>query len=475
MAYNDESIKLVFDTEPTNENTLKKLSKQLKTTVKVIPFVGAGMSVPFGFPEWGKFLLLMAKSRNMEKETEELIRIGKYEEAAELLYNEMKHRAFNDELTRYFGDDNIANNELKGAVTYIPRLASSTVVTTNFDHVLENVFEQAGCSFKHAVWDANKRDLIIAALHQDQRVLFKLHGDVDNHSDRILTLTEYQKAYGNQRIDLKRPIPKLLGDLLTNRPLLFLGCSLNQDRTVAMLRQVTKDRKELIHYAITEKPNDNNEFIKKRRHLSEHSISPIWYPESRHELIPDILAYLLEKDDVIKNTISEKKHISKTAPNIEERQKTNIFPHNRVGKSGNNLWKYRFFALLLFSLTILLFSIGRTPTPKIINTPINPAAPTIHLENPLSDYQSTYEFTVGKKTEISATAEDAGSGVGAMAIYINGNRVLRSDNSHIFYSFYPEKGIEYDIVINAVDRLDRSTSRSFVINPIKTEKTPSGN
>ena len=39
-----------------NAINLPLLRKQLKTRVGVVPFVGAGMSVPFGFPPWWPFL-----------------------------------------------------------------------------------------------------------------------------------------------------------------------------------------------------------------------------------------------------------------------------------------------------------------------------------------------------------------------------------------------------------------------------------
>ena len=80
---------------------------------------------------------------------------------------------------------------------------------------------------------------------------------------RILTKSEYRKQYGSEDafpINLSLPLPHLLQAILKYRPLLFLGCSLNQDRTVHVLEQVSQQFQYIKPYAIVEKPKSEQRF-----------------------------------------------------------------------------------------------------------------------------------------------------------------------------------------------------------------------
>jgi hypothetical protein len=76
-----------------------------------------------------------------------------------------------------FGDDKLVG-KLDGdlfdnsVVSVLPSLARGAVITTNFDHLLEQVFERAKSKFEHVVWGA-KATCAYSALTQDKR-FFKL-------------------------------------------------------------------------------------------------------------------------------------------------------------------------------------------------------------------------------------------------------------------------------------------------------------
>jgi hypothetical protein len=76
---NDE-ITLIVD-HPRNKANLDDLLGALGRGARVIPFVGAGLSRPFGFPEWSAFLRAQAKEAEMEETIETRIASGQYEEA----------------------------------------------------------------------------------------------------------------------------------------------------------------------------------------------------------------------------------------------------------------------------------------------------------------------------------------------------------------------------------------------------------
>ena len=253
---NLDSIKKIGN----NDFVLDSLVTQLKTSLGVLPFVGAGLSIPFGFKGWQQFLLTV-KSTVPRQKISKRVKRGEFEEAAQDLLEALGAFDFQDLLTSEYGAKKLGNVDLRGAVSYLPRLASGPVITTNFDRVLEKIFEDSGARFEERIWGAR---VLMAqkAVTQNKRYLLKLHGDVEDDVDRVLTLTEYAKAYGAEsrpdQIDFNKPLPRLLQMLLTNRPVLFLGCSLNNDRVVKLIKQLGGPSLKLTHYAIVEHPGDND-------------------------------------------------------------------------------------------------------------------------------------------------------------------------------------------------------------------------
>jgi hypothetical protein len=123
LSFQDESRKL-NEILKDNENNLRRLIEQLKTSLGVIPFVGAGLSRPFGFPLWTDFLITQARSVGIEEKIQERIYAGEYGEAAEDLLNTMGSRAFNDAIEDAFGDHILDGKKLDGAISLIPQLSA---------------------------------------------------------------------------------------------------------------------------------------------------------------------------------------------------------------------------------------------------------------------------------------------------------------------------------------------------------------
>jgi predicted ATPase len=274
-----------------NRHTLPLLIKDLRNGIGLIPFVGAGMSVQSGFPDWTKFLRLLAEESEAQEKTEELLAANAYEETAEYLLRRLEHRAFQDLFEGSFGKNFVDKKQLKGAVTIVPRLAGGPVITTNFDRVLESVFEAQRCPLEVA--RGSNVEHFVKAFQQNQAFLLKLHGDWDIQDGRVLTKAEYEKAYGDPiEIDFKLPLPKLLWLMLSSRQVLFLGCSLTNDRTVSILRRVALEFRSSAHYAIVEKPANKTTYRQRSRFLSKLGIRPIFYPTGKHSLLEPLLSFL---------------------------------------------------------------------------------------------------------------------------------------------------------------------------------------
>jgi len=279
---------------PDNDINLPVLAQQMATGTGVVPFVGAGISAPYKFPQWGAFIRDMAKRAGVEAEIERHLDALEYEEAAELLQQRM-HSRFQDLIAHYFGDQVLEGVEFRGAAALVPHIAIGPVITTNFDRLLENVFEKAGCPFPVTVWH-DRVDAAIQSLSQNGLLLLKLHGDWQFPGERVLTLSEYRAHYGKSKtkINFHLPIPHVL-ELMVTRPMLFLGCSLKQDRTGQMVRQLADRNPAFRHFAILEYPENEEKYRERIDELSLANIRPIWYPQKQHEKIEQILAYLAEK------------------------------------------------------------------------------------------------------------------------------------------------------------------------------------
>jgi predicted ATPase len=277
---------------PGNEIVLPLLVEQLRTPIGVVPFVGAGMSVSFGFPDWTTFLRGAARLGRVTLEVNAHIAAGRYEEAAEALVSALTPGAFQDLLESRFGDQVLKGKALSGTVSQIPALSNGPVITTNFDRLLERVFRQQGCSFETVV-SHSTLSLAIPALEKNEATLLKVHGDWSDPENRVLTLSEYNKHYGGGAHS-EAPLPMLL-NLLAVRPVLFLGCSLVQDRTVMALGTVATRLRTSRHYAVVQRPRNVMKFRARARFLADHNIRPIWYPEREHHRIEPLLTYLADQ------------------------------------------------------------------------------------------------------------------------------------------------------------------------------------
>ena len=108
--------------------------------------------------------------------------------------------------------------------------------------------------------------------------LLKLHGDVKTSSSWVLSHKHYQQAYGaKQGFDINAPLPAFLAQLFTTQPLLFIGCSLAQDRPMQILEHLMLTDGARPHFALLSRSSKQGDELKLfKRRLSNLNITPIW-------------------------------------------------------------------------------------------------------------------------------------------------------------------------------------------------------
>ncbi len=269
-----------------NLNKFKALQNKFRES-KTIPFIGAGMSMSSNYAGWTSFLYqLRADTRITEEELDSLINNGEYEKAAQILLNDMPQNSFDEAISNEYH----FNNDILGAVQYLPYIFSTSVITTNFDNVLKRCYDDSSKPFSEVLLGADTEELA-RLISSDDKLLIKLHGKANSSIKRILTEDEYNKHYEDSSI-LKKSI-----ETICSNSLLFLGCSLSTDRTIkTMIEIVTEQGGSVVpHYAFIGLI-DESERLDRRDELAKANIHPIWYDanDDHDECIEALLLKLVD-------------------------------------------------------------------------------------------------------------------------------------------------------------------------------------
>ena len=279
---NDEILKL-----DSNENRFAELKKMIASG-GAIPFVGSGMSVPTGLPTWGEFLRNTCKRTKGFKvaDLEACLAVGNYEGAASRIFGSMPPQLFNECFESAFTIK--AMQSVDGAVRLLPYLFESIVLTTNFDPILEQVYASGEKAFQEilhgmAVGEFRRKYI------NGSRCLLKLHGNYNVTQGRVLLKDEYDEFYkprSNGREELSL--------IFRRGGIVFLGCSLCQDRTMNLLKEIADaDENMPRHFALLQRPEEAM-LLDREHFLTERNIFPIWYDGDHHTDVEALLVGLME-------------------------------------------------------------------------------------------------------------------------------------------------------------------------------------
>ncbi|MDY4382551.1 SIR2 family protein [Pectobacterium brasiliense] len=260
--------------------------KEIHSKGMLTPFVGAGLSIQSEYPAWTPFLYKMLNETNIEKSVmDDLINRGEYEKAAQLLEDNLPEGGFLEQVENKFG----VEKEIYGVIQKFPSIFQSTVITTNFDNVIERCYEYGGVSFNEILLGP-EAEMLPRFLGEGKTVLLKLHGKANISKSRVLTKKEYDRHYSDSK-ELEKVI-----ECISQNSLLFVGCSLTVDRTIKCLQSIANRKgHENIprHYAFLQL-NDNNTRIKRQNELRRANIYPIWYTGEHDECLEALLEKLVD-------------------------------------------------------------------------------------------------------------------------------------------------------------------------------------
>lgn len=298
------AFKKLMECCPTNEENFSFLIRLIQRNV-VIPFLGAGFSANFGYPGWGSFIRDQAQKQNI-KGIKEALDAYEYEKAASILKENLSGSMEEYTLIQIFGDHVYKSADENRDMEFLPKIFPNLLLTTNFDEVIEMLYAKVNGEYIEKLTPKSIKDakVIHKRIACGEPTLIKLHGDVATR-EFVLTEEEYNEIYGEHTLDSQLPLPMFLHDILLSKVILFLGCSLEDDRTLQVIEQAQIDGS--ISFALLPLPsetenkktpwepnffnviNGNKEekkkYAERKRFLAAHNIVPIWYPYGKKEAL----------------------------------------------------------------------------------------------------------------------------------------------------------------------------------------------
>jgi hypothetical protein len=207
--------------------------RELREDGRLIPFVGAGLSIPLGLPSWSCLIDIIARQLGYDPEVFKLngtnLQLAEYYVATKGSIGPLR-----SEMDRLF---NPQDETIKGsrAHTALVEMKLPLIYTTNYDRIIERAFElrEAPC---HTI--ANIDDITTAP--SDATHVVKFHGTFSDDASLVLTESSYfDRLEFESAIDIK-----LRADIL-GKSLLFVGYSLNDVNIRYMLYKLHKLRQQV--------------------------------------------------------------------------------------------------------------------------------------------------------------------------------------------------------------------------------------
>jgi len=208
---------------------------------KLVLFIGSGFSKECNFPDWKELAEPIADELSIDiDENTDYSLIFQYYQDKYKNRNKLNSLLCN---TFYSIPENLVNHKL------LAELPVSEIWTTNFDKSIEIYFMKAN---RKVAIKKNVADLSITLSNVDCTI-YKMHGDLCNPTNCILTKDDYEKY-----ADSHEPFIATLKRTLIEKTVLFIGYSLNDPDFNSVLSSIRKyyDNNFSTHYWITRKESD---------------------------------------------------------------------------------------------------------------------------------------------------------------------------------------------------------------------------
>ncbi|ETT77488.1 hypothetical protein C173_03194 [Paenibacillus sp. FSL R7-277] len=218
---------------PELQRNFENLKKDIDT---IIPFLGAGVSIPLGLPNWENLLKNFYEyfpKEHLKEVYRDFIDEGDFFGALDYLMDKSQYISNEDqlkeEIIRIMATANYNLEDEKHNFFDFVELKSDYYITTNYDLAMERYLTLAGDYNSPICMDE------IGSLRNMSTTgnsIIHLHGHINRKSAMIVTNRDYNKLY------TKKGTMMQLSAILGTRPLLFLGFSFKDKFFVKMYEKL---------------------------------------------------------------------------------------------------------------------------------------------------------------------------------------------------------------------------------------------
>lgn len=215
------------------EHDLKKQYEESKRIIheasknnQLVIFVGSGCSIPSGMPSWGEAINKIAKCLEIESSslsTSDFLRIPQYyyNTRGKKEYTQLMHEIFL--YRKYLCPTSVHD--------LIIQFDTQTIITTNYDHLLEMAAERKSVRIRGISKDSD------LPYRKSERELIKIHGDFEN-DNFVLKEDDYLNYSRNFKL-----IENYVKSIIGTKVILFVGYSFNDPD----VKQIFSWAKDILH------------------------------------------------------------------------------------------------------------------------------------------------------------------------------------------------------------------------------------
>lgn len=259
----------------------KRLIQQAMAEKQLVLFVGAGASVASGMPLWRDAVAQIAEKVNADPDKENYLVIPQY------YFNARGKKEYTQLMREIFKYKQPLNTTEVHKL--IMAFSAETIITTNYDRLLEQAAEENGI-FMHVV--AKDTDL---PYRKAGRELIKMHGDFE-HDNFVLKEDDYLHYHKNFKL-----IETYVKSLIGTKTVLFIGYSLSDPDVKQIINWVKEILDEEFQHAYMINTHDlfsenQNEYFKHLGVNLIYSHELLEGVDDETDALIQVLRYLLDDE-----------------------------------------------------------------------------------------------------------------------------------------------------------------------------------
>lgn len=304
--------------------------KTLYSQNKLIPFIGAGLSVPFKIPNWSNLIIELSSSIDASflNAIKFEVNNGDYWKAIELLmrYGNFDERQIQEMIVNLIRiNQSECINDEEHNYSDIGKLDFKFILTTNYDQWIYKFLK--GDSTYPYPQNLNQASLSSYDLVLDQlrKQIFHLHGNISDIDSLVITKKKYKQIYSQEKYK------RFFSEFYANFVFLFMGFSFD-DKYIKQLIKDYKGTFQARHFILLDKPSG-----KVIRNLKEkYRLEVISYDSTNSSHAKEIRKILNELSDTKLFLIEKKEDLNKQLINEKSGEQSLMANHQTSFLNASN-------------------------------------------------------------------------------------------------------------------------------------------